>query len=156
MRGSLEGDGQGRENEGNAQADRLPWGRPTVYTTNKHVLRRNSGRRLENLFWRIWSNRARLCRVLSGATVARLFNYIADDQDAIIRTTPVASPRERQRRLNFSVRGPVVGPRGALRLTWDRMWCRDPDDRQTRTCRAHRRLRRRSRREDPWRIRLRR
>lgn len=71
-----------------------------MYNANTHLLRRHSGRRLENLFWRMWGNGGRLCHVLSGATVARLFVDISEDGD-IIRTTPIPSPRMRQRSLNF-------------------------------------------------------
>ncbi|KAI9783738.1 MAG: hypothetical protein M1816_001174 [Peltula sp. TS41687] len=72
-----------------------------AYSVNKHVLRYSSGIRLENLFWRIWGNRGRLCHVLTGSTVARLVNYMSEDHD-MIRTTTVASPRAQRRRVEFS------------------------------------------------------
>ncbi|KAI9748215.1 MAG: hypothetical protein M1815_003438 [Lichina confinis] len=72
-----------------------------VYNANKHVLRRNSGGRLENLFWRIWANQGRLCRELSGSTVAKLFVSISEDAE-VLQTTPVPSPRTRLRHMHVS------------------------------------------------------
>lgn len=51
----------------------------------------NKQRRLENYFWRIWGDDG-LRRKLPGTTVARIFMQITEDQE-IIRTTPVQSPR---------------------------------------------------------------
>ncbi|KAI9797173.1 MAG: hypothetical protein M1825_006248 [Sarcosagium campestre] len=62
-----------------------------AYTTNKNLIRNDTGSRLENLFWRIWSCKG-LYTKLSGATIARLFQSISEDH-GIIRTTPVQSPQ---------------------------------------------------------------
>ncbi|KAK2750443.1 hypothetical protein FQN57_003923 [Myotisia sp. PD_48] len=48
-----------------------------VYTTNRTTLERDAGRRLENLFWRIWSN-GRLSKTISGYTLAHLFIKISE------------------------------------------------------------------------------
>ncbi|MCJ1247571.1 hypothetical protein MMC30_004785 [Trapelia coarctata] len=62
-----------------------------VYTTNKTLLANDVGRRLENFFWRIWSN-GQIRDTIRGNSVAALFLAISDG-DAIIRTTPTSSPR---------------------------------------------------------------
>ena len=62
-----------------------------MYTTNKKSLANDVGRRLENFFWRIWSN-GRIRDSIKGSSVAALFIAISDG-DAIIRTTPTSSPR---------------------------------------------------------------
>ncbi|KAI9802556.1 MAG: hypothetical protein M1833_001628 [Piccolia ochrophora] len=62
-----------------------------VYATNRNILPNDAGRRLENLFWRTWASES-LQQSISGATLARLFLRISEDH-AIIRTTPVQSPR---------------------------------------------------------------
>ncbi|KAI9882971.1 MAG: hypothetical protein M1823_005275 [Watsoniomyces obsoletus] len=80
-----------------------------VYSTNKNVLRHNSGWRLENLFWRIWADRGRLCGRLSGSMVARLFVQISEDSDQI-RTTPRASPSAQYRSLQLT-QAPTASPR---------------------------------------------
>lgn len=61
-----------------------------VYTTNKAVLEENTGRRLENLFWRIWGSE-KLFKNIGGSTVAKIFCYISDSSPRIW-TTPVQSP----------------------------------------------------------------
>ncbi|KAI9820045.1 MAG: hypothetical protein M1826_001035, partial [Phylliscum demangeonii] len=65
-----------------------------VYNTTRHVLVRNTGPRLENLFWRLGGDRARLCRALTGSTVARLFDEIHEDHNFVRRLA-----RRRRRRL---------------------------------------------------------
>ena len=49
-----------------------------VYTTNKITLKQGAGQRLENLFWRIWSN-GRISSKISGSTLARLFIQLTDE-----------------------------------------------------------------------------
>ncbi|KAI1943560.1 hypothetical protein LOZ66_000143 [Ophidiomyces ophidiicola] len=49
-----------------------------VYTTTKVTLKRGAGRRLENLFWRIWSN-GRISSTITGSTLATLFTQISDE-----------------------------------------------------------------------------
>ncbi|KAK2756582.1 hypothetical protein FQN54_005475 [Arachnomyces sp. PD_36] len=61
-----------------------------VYTTNSNFVGDESGVRLENFFWRIWSSR-RIYQSIQGPTLARLFAQISDGSSSI-RTTPVASP----------------------------------------------------------------
>ncbi|KAM5468658.1 hypothetical protein MferCBS49748_003416 [Microsporum ferrugineum] len=48
-----------------------------VYTTNKTTLEKDAGRRLENLFWRIWSNGQISCTI-RGYTLASLFIQISE------------------------------------------------------------------------------
>ena len=72
------------------EADVTP---PIVYTTNKAVLADNVGRRLENFFWRIWSN-TRISRNIQGSQVALLFMSISEGGE--LRTTPTQSPRSRK------------------------------------------------------------
>ncbi|ODH26418.1 hypothetical protein ACO22_04636 [Paracoccidioides brasiliensis] len=57
-----------------------------VYTTNRSTLKEDEGRRLENLFWRIWSNQS-IFRSLQGTTLARLFLHIAEGE-SITRLSP--------------------------------------------------------------------
>lgn len=64
-----------------------------VYTTNKTILADDVGRRLENFFWRIWSN-GRISSNIRGSQVALLF--ISISEGAEIRTTPTQSPRSRR------------------------------------------------------------
>jgi len=61
-----------------------------VYSTNRAVFAENIGRRLENLFWRIWSSERLLGRI-SGQQVAIQFSRI--NEGGYIRTTPTQSPR---------------------------------------------------------------
>ncbi|EEP78880.1 predicted protein [Uncinocarpus reesii 1704] len=49
-----------------------------VYTNNKITLKQGAGRRLENLFWRVWSN-GRISSNISGSTLARLFMQLTDE-----------------------------------------------------------------------------
>lgn len=63
-----------------------------VYTTNKAVLADDVGRRLENFFWRIWSN-SRISSSIRGSQMALLFMSISEGAE--IRTTPTQSPRSR-------------------------------------------------------------
>ncbi|EGD92799.1 hypothetical protein TESG_00366 [Trichophyton tonsurans CBS 112818] len=50
-----------------------------VYTTNKTTLEKDAGRRLENLFWRIWSN-GRISCTIRGYTLAYLFIQISEGE----------------------------------------------------------------------------
>ena len=61
-----------------------------VYSANRNVFAENVGRRLENFFWRIWSDK-RLLHHLSGEQVAAQFSSI--NEGGYIRTTPRSSPR---------------------------------------------------------------
>ncbi|EGX49405.1 hypothetical protein AOL_s00078g438 [Orbilia oligospora ATCC 24927] len=51
-----------------------------VYTTNKNIIA--TGRRLENLFWRIWGS-TRIQENISGNTVAKIFLMIDQGEEAI-------------------------------------------------------------------------
>ncbi|RVD84654.1 uncharacterized protein DFL_006390 [Arthrobotrys flagrans] len=51
-----------------------------VYTTNKNIIA--TGRRLENLFWRIWGS-TRIRENISGNTVAKIFLMIDQGEEAI-------------------------------------------------------------------------
>ncbi|MCJ1473909.1 hypothetical protein MMC13_002565 [Lambiella insularis] len=62
-----------------------------VYTTNRNLLANHVGRRLENFFWRIWSNK-NIRDNIRGSQVALIFTAISDG-DVVIRTTPTSSPR---------------------------------------------------------------
>ncbi|MCJ1439389.1 hypothetical protein MMC27_008783 [Xylographa pallens] len=62
-----------------------------VYTTNRNLLANDVGRRLENFFWRIWSN-GRIRENIRGTQIAQLFVAISEG-DVVIRTTPTSSPR---------------------------------------------------------------
>jgi hypothetical protein len=63
------------------------------------VLVDNIGRRLENFFWRIWSDE-RLRQRLSGTRVNSLFDTI--NEGGFIRTTPRSSPRSgKNRRVSY-------------------------------------------------------
>lgn len=73
----------------NAQHAHGSWGRP-VYATNRYLSANDVGRRLENLFWRIWGNRP-IQESIRGRQIAALFGKITEA--AIIRTTPTSSPR---------------------------------------------------------------
>lgn len=61
------------------------------YSTSRALLHDNTGERLANFFWRIWSNPA-ISRAVPGSTVARLFMTISGGGNRV-RTTPVPSPR---------------------------------------------------------------
>lgn len=61
-----------------------------VYATNKTLLADGVGRRLENFFWRIWSN-ADIRHHIRGSQVAFLFSKISEG--GFLRTTPTQSPR---------------------------------------------------------------
>ncbi|WEW55973.1 hypothetical protein PRK78_001408 [Emydomyces testavorans] len=56
-----------------------------VYTTNKITLKQGSGQRLENLFWRIWSN-GRISSNITGSKLARLFIQMADESPLWVRS----------------------------------------------------------------------
>ncbi|MCJ1393381.1 hypothetical protein MMC18_006254 [Xylographa bjoerkii] len=62
-----------------------------VYTTNRNLLANDVGRRLENFFWRIWSN-GKIRDNIRGTQIAQLFIAISEG-DVVIRTTPTSSPR---------------------------------------------------------------
>ncbi|KAL1958691.1 hypothetical protein VTO42DRAFT_4034 [Malbranchea cinnamomea] len=64
-----------------------------VYTTNRTTFKEDTGRRLENLFWRIWSNPT-ICQVIRGSTVARLLIHISEGTP-VVRTWPRARIRRR-------------------------------------------------------------
>jgi Fungal protein of unknown function (DUF1752) len=66
-------------------SDTLP-----VYTLNSNHIDDDEGARLENLFWRIWSNE-NIIRSIRGNTLARLFITISEGGNRV-RTTPVPSP----------------------------------------------------------------
>ncbi|KAK2798291.1 hypothetical protein FQN50_008896 [Emmonsiellopsis sp. PD_5] len=55
-----------------------------VYTANRSTMREDEGRRLENLFWRIWSS-GRISRTIQGSTLATLFLHISEGE-SITRT----------------------------------------------------------------------
>ncbi|KAL8906955.1 MAG: hypothetical protein Q9207_001709 [Kuettlingeria erythrocarpa] len=61
-----------------------------AYHTNSALLAEGVGQRLENFFWRIWSN-PRLLDELRGSLVAAIFGKISEG--GYIRTTPTQSPR---------------------------------------------------------------
>lgn len=61
-----------------------------AYHTNQAVFAEDVGRRLENLFWRIWSSH-RLLHNITGTLVAAIFSKISEG--GYIRTTPTQSPR---------------------------------------------------------------
>ncbi|KAL8835725.1 MAG: hypothetical protein Q9176_006734 [Flavoplaca citrina] len=61
-----------------------------AYHTNRAVFAEDVGRRLENLFWRIWSSH-RLLHNITGTLVAAIFSKISEG--GYIRTTPTQSPR---------------------------------------------------------------
>ncbi|RMJ26235.1 hypothetical protein PHISP_02867 [Aspergillus sp. HF37] len=67
-----------------------------VFNTNPRIHPGTVGHRLENLFWRIWSSGRLLCS-LDGATLARLFELIAEDQPShvaqLIDKHKTAEPR---------------------------------------------------------------
>ena len=63
-----------------------------VYTTNRAVLADGVGRRLENFFWRIWSN-GQICNTITGSQVAAQFSSISEGGP--LRTTPTQSPRSK-------------------------------------------------------------
>ncbi|OJD10664.1 hypothetical protein AJ78_08387 [Emergomyces pasteurianus Ep9510] len=50
-----------------------------VYTTNRSTMKEDEGRRLENLFWRIWSNET-ILRTIQGTTLAGLFIHISEGE----------------------------------------------------------------------------
>ncbi|PGH16287.1 hypothetical protein AJ79_01826 [Helicocarpus griseus UAMH5409] len=57
-----------------------------VYTTNRSTMREDEGRRLENLVWRIWSNKP-ILRTIQGTTLAGLFLHISEGE-SITRMGP--------------------------------------------------------------------
>jgi hypothetical protein len=61
------------------------------YSTSRALLHDNTGERLANFFWRIWSNPA-ISNSIPGSTVARLFMTISEGGNRV-RTTPIPSPR---------------------------------------------------------------
>ncbi|KAL9612658.1 MAG: hypothetical protein Q9167_002740, partial [Letrouitia subvulpina] len=61
-----------------------------VYSTNRAAIPDDVGRRLENLFWRIWSS-GQILKRIRGRLVAAIFNKISEG--GYIRTTPTQSPR---------------------------------------------------------------
>lgn len=61
-----------------------------VYSLNSTHMQDDEATRLENFFWRIWSN-GRIIRSIRGSTLARLFITISEGGDRV-RTTPVPTP----------------------------------------------------------------
>ena len=61
------------------------------YSTSRALLHDNTGERLANFFWRIWSNPA-VSNSIPGSTVARLFMTMSEGGNRV-RTTPIPSPR---------------------------------------------------------------
>jgi hypothetical protein len=61
------------------------------YSTSRALLHDNTGERLANFFWRIWSNPA-ISNSIPGSTVARLFMTMSEGGNRV-RTTPTPSPR---------------------------------------------------------------
>jgi hypothetical protein len=61
------------------------------YSTSRALLHNNTGERLANFFWRIWSNPA-ISNSIPGSTVARLFMTMSEGGNRV-RTTPIPSPR---------------------------------------------------------------
>jgi hypothetical protein len=61
------------------------------YSTSRALLHDNTGERLANFFWRIWSNPA-ISNSIPGSTVARLFMTMSEGGNRV-RTTPIPSPR---------------------------------------------------------------
>ncbi|OJD19461.1 hypothetical protein ACJ73_08639 [Blastomyces percursus] len=74
-----------------------------VYTTNRSTMKADEGRRLENLFWRIWSNNA-ILRTIQGTTLAGLFLHISEGESitrlgpARLREISTSIPRIQSRR----------------------------------------------------------
>lgn len=62
----------------------------SVYTLNSAHIDDDEGARLENFFWRIWSN-PRIVKSIRGNTLARLFITISEGGNRV-RTTPVPTP----------------------------------------------------------------
>lgn len=62
----------------------------SVYSLNSAHLQDDEATRLENFFWRIWSNRS-IIRSIRGSTLARLFITISEGGNRV-RTTPVPTP----------------------------------------------------------------
>ncbi|EPS37500.1 hypothetical protein H072_8787 [Dactylellina haptotyla CBS 200.50] len=74
-----------------------------VYTTNKNII--STGRRLENLFWRIWGSN-RIQENISGNTVARIFLMIDQGEEAIAnayKIPPMSKSIIRQVPIDISV-----------------------------------------------------
>ncbi|KAF7514461.1 hypothetical protein GJ744_000231 [Endocarpon pusillum] len=61
-----------------------------VYTLNSAHIEDDGGTRLENFFWRIWSNGS-IINSIRGNTLARLFMTISEGGNRV-RTTPVPTP----------------------------------------------------------------
>ncbi|KAG5305078.1 DUF1752 family protein [Histoplasma capsulatum G186AR] len=74
-----------------------------VYTTNRSTMKADEGRRLENLFWRIWSNNS-ILRTIKGTTLAGLFLHISEGESITgmargrLREIPQSIPRVPSRR----------------------------------------------------------
>ncbi len=62
----------------------------SVYTLNSTHIEGDQGTRLENFFWRIWSNKS-IVNSIRGNTLARLFMTISEGGNRV-RTTPVPTP----------------------------------------------------------------
>ncbi|EER41316.1 conserved hypothetical protein [Histoplasma capsulatum H143] len=74
-----------------------------VYTTNRSTMKADEGRRLENLFWRIWSNNS-ILRTIKGTMLAGLFLHISEGESITgmargrLREIPQSIPRVPSRR----------------------------------------------------------
>jgi hypothetical protein len=62
----------------------------SVYSLNSSHMEDDEASRLENFFWRIWSNR-NIITSIRGNTLARLFITISEGGNRV-RTTPVPTP----------------------------------------------------------------
>ncbi|PGG99857.1 hypothetical protein AJ80_09279 [Polytolypa hystricis UAMH7299] len=79
-----------------------------IYTTNKATLRKSAGRRLENLFWRIWGS-TRILRVIRGATLAALFVNISNGYAPLL-TDPSSLSREEETEFSSRTAYRAVNP----------------------------------------------
>ena len=80
-----------------------------VYSTNQRLLANNTGIRLENLFWRIWSNK-KLRTNIGGSRVASLFHGISEGDSMILEHAEPSSSKAEQpsRRLESTKMSPQV------------------------------------------------
>jgi hypothetical protein len=80
-----------------------------VYTNNRSTLNDDTGRRLENLFWRIWSSE-RISSVIRGSTIARLLLEISDGPSTRPEIEHIWRQKKRKKqkkkaRINVRIRG---------------------------------------------------
>ncbi|KAI9832154.1 MAG: hypothetical protein M1819_004505 [Sarea resinae] len=62
------------------------------YKANRALINNDVGRRLENFFWRVWSN-GEILPFIKGSTLGGLFIKISEG-DNVIRTAPMQSPHQ--------------------------------------------------------------